>query len=232
MTKSNNNLRFVLICLIFFTIGALLRIQSGRLVWPQPAQAKTIPVIQELDAAAAAELQETVLNFYHLVDKGHYEEAYHLSVENKWQQLEDETYTPVGLTSQAEFVEVLSDEIGTNGMGLNIINIEVLGQAPLSPEQRTSSAHPELQTLNFLPKNTDLQSVYQVEVGGVLLGACARWDWSDTVLVAQIQGDTEWQLLLPGSPNPRKPHHEEWFLDRNPLKGQPVTLQHPQEDSE
>ena len=231
MTKNSNNRRFVLVCLIIFALGILLRIQSGWLVLPQPARAKTVPVIQELNAEAMAELQETVLDFYHLIDKGKYEEAYHFSFENKWQQLENETYVPAGLTSQTEFVEVISNEIGTNGMGLNIISIEILGHSALSPEQWTSPDFPELQTLTFLPEDTELQGVYQVEVGGVLLGACSRWDWSDKILVAQLRGDNKWKLLLPGSPNPRKPHYEEWFLDRNPLKGQPVNLEHPMEGS-
>ena len=114
-------------------------------------------------------------------------------------------------------------EIGSNGMGLNIISIGIMGQSPLPPEQWTLTDRPELWTLDFLPDKAEVQSVYEVEVAGVLLGRCSRWEWYDKVLVAHLKGDGGWKLLLPGSPNPTSPHHEEWFLDRYPLKGKRIT---------
>jgi hypothetical protein len=208
--------------------GSLLRIQSGWLALPKLAVAKTLPVIQELDTEATAELHETVLDFYNLVDKGNYVEAYQVSYENKWLKTDEGQPTSIGLISQDEFVDTLSSEIGPNGMGLNIISLEILGQWPLPSEQWTSSDRPELQALNFLPYE-EIQGVYEVEVGGTLLGACSRWDWSDKVLVARLQGENEWKLLLPGRPDINSPHHEEWFLDRNPWNRQPIVRQYPME---
>jgi hypothetical protein len=211
----NNNLKFILICLVLFAAGGLLRIQSGWIALPQPAAAKNL--VNELNAESQAQLQQTVLNFYHSVDKGRYVEAAQLSFENKWQKLADKSYIPIGLVSPDEFSEVLSDEIGSNGMGLNIISIEIRGEAPLPIEQWAGANRPELLTLQFLAAETPLKGIYEVEVSGVLLGRCSRWDWDDKVLVVHM-GD-QWKLLLPGSPDTFGPHHEEWFLDRNPLKG-------------
>ena len=217
----NKDLRFILICLLLFMVGGLFRIQSGWIVLPQRVEASSV-LSQELSPEALVELQQTVLDFYNLVDKGRYEQAHQLSFENKWLKSAEGTYVPTGLISKDEFVDVLSNEIGGNGMGLNIISLEVLGQSPLAPELWTSVNHPELQTLNSLPEEVQVQGVYEVEVGGVLLGRCSRWDWHDKVLVAKLSGEYGWRLLLPGSPEPTSPHHEEWFLDRDPLKGKTI----------
>lgn len=220
--KPNRDLRFVLICLVLFALGGLLRIQTGWIVLAWPVEASNLPSSQELSEEALLELKQVVLDFYQLVDKGNYAEAYQLSFENKWLKMESGVYKPNELTSQEEFIDTLSNEIGGNGMGLNIISIEVVGQAPLPPSQWLSPDRPELYTLEMLPAETRVQGIYEVEVGGALLGRCSRWDWYDKVLVARLQGENRWRLLLPGSPEPTSPHHEEWFLDRNPLKGKPI----------
>lgn len=215
---SNKDLRFILICLLLFVVGGLLRIQSGWIVWPQQVEASP-KSNQELSPEALVELQRAVLDFYNLVDKGRYTEAYQLSFENRWVKSENGTYSTTGLITQDEFVDVLSNEIGGNGMGLNIINIEVVGQSPLAADQWMSAARPELQILKSLPDDVQVQGIYEVEVGGVLLGRCSRWDWHDKVLVAKLSGANGWRLLLPGSLESTSPHHEEWFLDRDPFKG-------------
>ncbi|MFN8455189.1 MAG: hypothetical protein U0401_11070 [Anaerolineae bacterium] len=220
MTPKNSNLRFMLICLTLFAVGALLRIQSGWMVLPQAAAAQNLAISAELSAESQAQLRAIVLNFYHAVDKGRYTEAADLSFETRWQKLADKSYTPIGLTSPDEFSQLLSDEIGSNGGGLNIISIEVRRETPVPAEQWSAAKRPELMTLHFLPPDAPLTGIYEIEVGGVLLGRCSRWDWDDKVLVAHI-GD-QWRLLLPGSPDIISPHHEEWFLDRNSLKGKVI----------
>ena len=219
--RSTKDLRFVLICLLLFMVGGLLRIQSGWIALPHPVEASST-FSPELSPEMSAELQQTVLDFYSLVDKGRYDEAYQLSLENKWLKLEEGIYTTNGLIGQDEFEEVLSNEIGGNGMGLNIISIEVTGQSPLAPDRWASGEYPELRTLDSLPDGIQVQGIYELEVGGVLLGRCSRWDWQDKVLVARLSGENGWRLLLPGSPEPTSPHHEEWFLDRDPLKGKTI----------
>jgi hypothetical protein len=173
-------------------------------------------------------LNQTVLDFYHLVDKGNYAAAYQLSFENRWLKGAEKSYTPKGVTSQEEFIDTLSDEIGSNGMGLNIISIEVLGQTPLPATDWAASNRPELHPLKTLALGSQVEAVFEVEVAGVLLGRCSRWDWHEKVLVAKLSGENGWRLLLPGSPNPSSPHHEEWFLDRDPFKGKVIVLEVPQ----
>lgn len=226
--KSNRDVRFGLICLVLFGLGGLLRIQSGWLALPQPAEASSLALNQELDETALVELNRTVLDFYHLVDKGNYAAAYQLGFENKWLKSAEKSYAPNGLTSQDEFIDILSNEIGSNGMGLNIISIEILGQTPLPPTDWSAPNRPELQTLKALAPESQVEAVFEVEVGGVLLGRCSRWDWRDSVLVAKLSGEQGWRLLLPGSPEPSSPHHEEWFLDRDPFKGKVIVLETPQ----
>ncbi len=224
--KSKQDLRFSLICLVLFGLGGLLRIQTGWLAWPEHAEASSLTLSQELNETALAELHQTVLDFYYLVDKGNYAAAYQLSLENKWLKSAEKSYTPGGLTSQDEFIDILSNEIGSNGMGLNVISIEVLGQTPLPPTDWAVPNRSELQMLKALALESQVEAIFEVEVGGVLLGRCSRWDWHDKVLVAKLPGG--WRLLLPGSPEPSSPHHEEWFLDRDPFKGKIIILETPQ----
>ena len=217
----DSNLKFVFVCLVIFIAGGLLRLQSGWITISWLIRSSALPVRLDLDSEALAEMQATVLNFYNLVDKGRYAEAYQLGFENKWQKLASGEYRPVGLVPTEEFVDRLNQEIGSNGMGLNIISLEVMSQTVLSPDQWHVSDRPELQALNFIPDKVLTESIYEVEIEGVMLGRCSRWDWHDTVLVAHLN-DGEWKLLLPGSPDDISPHYEEWFLDRNPFKGKRI----------
>lgn len=213
------NLRFTLVCLAMFLVGGLLRLQAGWLSLAWPVGTSGVFAAPNLDNEAMAALQATVVNFYTLVDKGRYQEAYQLGFETKWQKLESGAYASVGLVPVEEFAGTLSDEIGSNGMGLNIVSIGITSQAALAAEQWQAIDRPELQALSFVP--AQVQNIYEVEVGGVLLGRCSRWDWRDRILVAYTS-DGDWKLLLPGSLNSYGPHHEEWFLDRNPFKGKKI----------
>lgn len=210
------DLRFIVICLMLFLVGGLLRLQAGWSPRLWSAAAGSVSV-EELSDEQLAELNETVLKFYKSIDTGNYEEAYQLAFENKWQKSEGEEYALVGLTSEEEFVSRLTAEIGNNGMRLNIIGIEVLGQSPLPPEHWTPEERPELYALQHLPSEAWVGSVYEVEVGGVLLERCSRWNWFDKVLVAHTQDNGEWKLLLPGGLDPNRPHHIEWFRDGYPF---------------
>ncbi len=219
---ARNDVRFTLICLTLFLFGAYLRLRAGWSPFPSTATASTLPISEQSDVSLA-ELDETVLDFYKLVDNGNYQAAYQLSLENKWREVGEDEYVAAGLTSEEEFVETLSNEIGSNGMGLNIIAIDIVEAALLPSDRWKLEEWPELLTLNSLPRKAKVQGVYEVEVAGVLLGRCSRWEWRDRVLVARMQGG-DWKLLLPGSPSLTSPHHEEWFLDRYPLKGKRVAL--------
>jgi hypothetical protein len=221
---SRNDVKFISICLTLFLLGGFLRLQAGWSPFPWTTMANTLPSKEHGDEQLA-ELSETVLKFYNLVDKGNYKEAYQLAFETKWQKVGEQEYAAAGLTSQEEFIQRISDEIGSNGMGLNIISIGVQGQSLLPPEEWKFEDRPELWTLDFLPDASQVQSIFEVEVGGVLLGRCSRWDWHDSVLVAHMGGAGGWKLLLPGSPDATGPHHEEWFLDRYPLKGKRIALE-------
>ena len=215
-----NDVRFLLICLMLFLLGGFLRVRSGWMPLPRSAQEATSPVVEEQSDELLAGLRETVLDFYRLVDNGEYADAHSLCFEGKWQKLEGGEHRVVGLTSQEEFSNSLDNELGSNGMGLDIIRIDVMVPTLLPSEQWMPADRPELWTLDFLPNGLRVKNVYEVEVGGDMLNTCSRWNWFDRVLVVHLEGDAGWRLLLPGSPSVSSPHHEAWFMDSNPLEVQ------------
>jgi len=154
-----------------------------------------------------------VLDFYNAVDKGRYADAYDLTLENHWSQAGGDVSEVDGLTTEDQFVSSLTDELGANGMSLNIIAIQTLDQTPLPRAERNPEVYPELSVLESLPAGARVEQVYRVHVGGTLLGRCSRWDWSKHILIAKVKGDG-WRVLLPGVKGPYQPHYEEWFLDR------------------
>ena len=154
-----------------------------------------------------------VLDFYNAVDKGRYADAYGLTLENHWSQAGSDVSEVDGLTTEDQFVSSLTDELGANGMSLNIIAIQTLDQTPLPRAERNPEVYPELLALESLPAGARVEQVYRVHVGGTLLGRCSRWDWSKQILIAKVKGD-RWRVLLPGVKGPYQPHYEEWFLDR------------------
>ncbi len=214
------NTRFVLVCIVLFAIGAGLRLTAPDPISPAPVAAMDL---QPAAAPATAEpvpldVSATVLNFYHAVDKGDYASAYALALENHWSPAEDGTLRVDALATQDEFVSMLADELGANGMSLNIIAIEAQDEAFFIPTAQDMEDLAELQTLEFLPTGAPVTELYRVRLAGTLLGRCSRWDWSKHVLVAEVEGEG-WRVLLPGMKGPFKPHHEEWFLDRTPQAG-------------
>ena len=207
--------RFVLVCAILFLIGGGLRLTAGGSIPPSTATALELPSATPARGPEPVppEVSATVLDFYNAVDKGRYAEAYALALENHWSQAADGAAQVDGLATEDKFVSLLTDELGANGMSLNIIAIEPLDQALFTPAETDAEKYPELRILDFLPSGAGVTHLYQVHMGGTLLGRCSRWDWSKHVLVAQLD-DAGWRVLLPGMKGPYKPHYEEWFLDR------------------
>ena len=214
-----HDLRFILVCSAFFLIGSALRLATGglNLPWISAGASRSSTAVAAGTEAEQVppEVATTVLDFYRAVDKGRYAEAFALALENRWSESADGGYQVDGLASEDQFVTALTDELGANGMELNLISIEAVDQVFLPPAEQMPEKHPELRTLKFLPAGTRAGRVYQVYVKGTLLGRCSRWDWDKHVLVAQLRGDGL-RILLPGVKGPRQPHNEEWFLDRNP----------------
>jgi hypothetical protein len=209
------NLRFILACMVLFLAGGLLRWTTGNMVLPWgTAAAAGLP--NAADAARVPpEVAATALQFYHAIDKGRYADAYALALENQWDQNSNGTPQVTGLTSETQFVSALSNELGDNGESLNIISLDALETAVLSPAEQSVERYPELAVLQNLPSGTQVERVYEVRLGGTLLGRCSRWDFAKHVRVAQLKGQTGFRLLLPGVKAPHQPHNEEWFLDRS-----------------
>jgi hypothetical protein len=213
------DLRFILVCSVLFLIGGALRLVTGGLNLPWSSAGASLSLAASAAGTGAEqvppEVAATVLDFYRAVDKGRYAEAFALALEDRWSESADGAYQVDGLVSEDQFVTALTDELGANGMELNIISIQAVDQVALSPAEQMPERHPELGTLKFLPAPTRVERVYRVYVKGTLLGRCSRWDWDKHVLVAQFKGQG-WRVLLPGVKGPHQPHNEEWFLDRNP----------------
>ena len=214
-----HDLRFILVCSALFLIGGALRLATGGLNLPWISAGASL---SSTALAAGTEAEQvppevaaTVLDFYRAVDKGRYAEAFALALENRWSESADGGYQVDGLASEDQFVTALTDELGANGMELNIISIEAVDQVVLPPAEQMPEKHPELGTLQFLPAGTRIEHIYRAYVKGTLLGRCSRWDWDKHVLVVQLKGQG-WRVLLPGVKGPHQPHNEEWFLDRNP----------------
>lgn len=162
-------------------------------------------------------LRETVLGFYERLDRGHYSEAFQISLENQWVEKGQETYAPMGLTSQADFVAALTQEWGANGVDLNVISVDVIDGAPIAPIPQASRERPELFALDSLPSGTRVEEMYEVQIGGSIMRQCSAWDWNKRLVVAKLSGIDGWRVLLPGIPDSQTPRLEEWFLDQNPF---------------
>jgi hypothetical protein len=209
------NFRFILACLVLFLAGGLLRWATGNMVLPWgTAAAAGLPAASGA-ALVPPEVAETALQFYHAVDKGRYVDAYALALENQWAQNSGGTAQVTGLTSEAQFVNALTNELGDNGESLNIISLDALETDVLPPAEQSVERYPELAALQNLPAGAQVERVYEVRLGGTLLGRCSRWDFAKHVRVAELNGQAGFRLLLPGVKAPNQPHNEEWFLDRS-----------------
>ncbi len=214
---SQHNRRFILICLLLFVAGALLRLRSGWLVlpWLSPAQAGSASAAVPL--ALPPGLGETVLNFYQWLDRGDYPDAYHASLENKWQVRAPGTYVPAGLASEEEFVQSATEAWGVNGADLTIDQISLVSASRLELQAQVPSERPELYTLAAFPPGQVLE-IFQVGVSGSLLERCAAWQWSKHLLVARLSSG-DWKILLPGVPDAQTPLLQAFFLDQNSFAG-------------
>ncbi len=206
-------IRFWLMSVVLVALGGLLRLGAG---WQPLSWLARVGAPTEAGASVSrgADLVDTVLSFYRLIDDGKYREAYWLSLENKWEKGSDGQLRVIGLVSEEEFVDRLLAEMGVNGLGQNIIKIGVLTQSLLPPGEWTATRWPELHTLAFLDDTVQVQDVYQVQVVGALLGRCSQWDWVKHLLVARLGGAQRWKILLPGSGDTSQPHYQDWFIDR------------------
>ena len=218
--RSEHNLRFILICLALFLAGGFLRYQSGWLTLPRQVEVPTpLAVLRQSEQSEQLPpgLRETVFNFYEWIDRGYYNEAHQVSLENKWLERGPDTYVRVGLTPQEEFVNALNREWRVNGTDLSIVTMDLLGVSRLPPERRVPAERPELYTLADLPPEIPVEDIYEVAVGGLVIGRCSTWEWDKKVLVAKLGGTGGWKVLWPGFPNARFMRVDVWFLGMNPL---------------
>lgn len=212
-SRAQHNGRFVLICSILFLAGAFLRYQAGWLTLPWQTQAPS-PLVSSEPVVLPPGLREIVFNFYESIDRGHYQEAYQHSLENKWVEREPGSYTSVGLTSQENFVTSLEEEFGINGSDLNIVSMNLISATPLSREQWIPSQQPELNSINNV--SNEVEDIYEVQVGGSLMERCSPWTWKTTVWAAKFNTGN-WKILLLGIPNDQTSRMEYWFLGQNPF---------------
>lgn len=204
--------RFWGICALIFLLGSGLRFAAGSAVWPWlPERGQSHTVASVLNRDLPAEATQLALNFYQAVDKGRYADAYATALENHWQA--GDAPLVDRLTEAEEFVTALQDELGENGMGLNIIAIQAVTHTVVLREELDPVRYPELEALAFLPAGLKLKQIGRIELAGVLLGRCSRWDWSRDALVAQFS-DEKWRLLLPGVHEAHGLHSADWFLPR------------------
>lgn len=220
MALVHHDLRFGLVCLVLIVVGGWIRLSAGWQPFGLGAE-----VHAGAGEASPADLSASVLRFYELIDDGHYAAAYQLVLENRWQVSSTGDYSVEGLMSEAEFVATLNREMGSQGLGQNIIKIAVTAVSPYTLTAGIPPDRPELWTLSFLPGSVQVEEVRQVRVAGALLGRCSQWDWDERLLAARVRDGTtsQWRLLLPGLLDDRFPHYQEWFMDRNPLVGRRVT---------
>ncbi len=214
----NGNMRFILICLALFGVGGFLRYRSGWLTLPRPTETPVPSATTEPQEQLSLGLRETVFNFYEWIDRGYYKEAYQISLENKWLERGPDTYVRAGLTSQDEFISALNWEWRVNGTDLTIVAIDLLGVSQLEPDHRMPLQRQELYTLDSLPAGTQVEDIYQVEVGGLVIERCSTWEWDQKVSVAKLSTG-EWKVLLPGIPGAHSSRVEAWFLGKDPFVG-------------
>lgn len=202
--------RFWAICLAVFVLGAGLRVGAGATGLPwSPARARGQPEVTAANRELPAEAAQQVLEFYRAVDKGRYADAYALALENHWQK--GETLQVDRLVQEDEFVSALENELGANGMALNIIAIQAVTQTLVSRQELDAARYPELKALDVLPGRTEAVQLGRVQLAGTLLGRCSRWDWTRDILVAELP-DLGWRLLLPGVRKAHGLHSPDWFL--------------------
>jgi hypothetical protein len=207
--RNKSNLRFVVVCAILFLAGSALRVAAGVVTLPWSQASPAAAPGARVNRALPAEAVELVLSFYEAVDKGRYAEAYGASLENHWQTAD--TVQVDRLTQEDEFVAALSDELGANGMSLNIVALQALTHTVVLRQELDPARYPELSTLDLLPAGNQVRQLGQVELAGTLLGRCSRWDWTRDVLVAELPGQG-WRVLLPGVRKAHGLHNVDWFL--------------------
>jgi|GEM_PF-1476550 len=215
VNPSYGGLRFWLISLALLICGAIMRLSSG---WIPLSDIEAEVSAAEINTEEASQLIDSVLRFYRLIDDGKYTEAYQLCLENKWQVSNDTGASIVGLVTQEEFVQTLTQEIGPQGLGQDIIQITVTDVRPFATAGQDLSKHPELQTLRYLSPLQQVKNIYLVTVQGALLGRCSQWNWEKQLVVAHLKSTSgeNWRLLLPGKSDARFPHYVAWFTDRVP----------------
>ncbi len=215
---SRHNLRFVLICLFLFIAGFLLRLRAGWLVLPWFTASPTNNASTTPPLALPPGLAETVMDFYQWLDRGDYQDAFQVSLENKWQARMPDTYVPIGLVPEVEFIQAATEAWGVNGADLTINQMMLVSAFRVDPETQLRSERPELYTLAALPPGDPVEEIYEVGMSGSLLERCAAWQWSKHLLVARLASGG-WRILLSGVPNSQVSLLQVFFLDQNPLAG-------------
>ncbi len=216
--SSHKNRQFALVCLFLFVGGALLRVRSGWLTLPRLTPS-VAPGAGEVTAIPLPPgLGETVLNFYRWLDRGSYQNAYQISLVDKWQVRAPKIYVPAGLASEQEFTQAATEAWGVNGADLTINEMGLVSALRLDAEQRQPSEHPELYALAALAPYIQVEDVYEVGVRGSVIERCAPWEWSKHLLVAKLSSG-DWKILLPGVPDPEISLLQAVFLDQDLFAG-------------
>lgn len=220
MTRSD--VRFLAVILVLFLAGAGLRWREGRSpATPAPAAgASTRPPtlvgpsftpITSSSPNGGSAAAETVLKFYDAVNRGRYEEAAALGLENHWRKTAPLTYQLDGLTPEATFVQALESELVSDGFVITIHSIEALSATALPPAQQNPATQRELWALTALPPGREADGLYEVPVRGTVLMSCTKWDFFRRVTVVHLKGDGGWKVLLPGPLEPTANHYSEWL---------------------
>lgn len=217
-TKQHHNSLFVLACAGALVLGGILRLQP----WLDRAASVSPAAAEATETPSALRLPErlvgVLLDFYDLVDRGQYEKAYDLALENVWQPTFGEIYVHKGLTERKEFVDALNTELEPNGLNLAIFAIRVASGGPLPIPAEPGLARTEFAVLDHLPGGLELASLYEVELEGWLGDACTPGPWRKHAVAAELS-DGSWRVLLSGGPRPENKRRSEWFTDTNPFAG-------------
>ena len=202
--KTGGQRTALLFCLLF-AFGIVIRIAGGSPVFSSDmvfagSEKQDYP---EPDSPAS-----TALLFYRLIDDGVFGRAWELALEPDWQHyyawaayrdgVSPEGRPFPGWTSKEHFIERTEGEIGRNGWGLKLNNIEA--------DRIGTSVRPD-----YLEGGIP----HLVKVKGHMLGACTIFSWEKTVTV--IESEDGFKVLLEGTKQPKFYFYQSWFSALNKI---------------
>jgi hypothetical protein len=164
---------------------------------------------------------DVVVSFYMFLDSGLYEKAWELVLEpdfigtgkvvNFSEEIEANPDGFYGWTDRERFVERMRRELGQEGTGITLKNIQVDAVQPVDFRQYAMK-HPLLNNLqkSFSPGLQDgVGGAFLVDVTGNLLGACTIFKWDKRIMVLRI--DKRYRILLSGTKSAKSFFYQGWF---------------------